>query len=53
MTTAAGDASLPIRHVSESACCMRGCDQIAELGEALCWQHGGGEWVEQLRERQA
>ncbi|GAB3172733.1 hypothetical protein GCM10027059_42630 [Myceligenerans halotolerans] len=43
-------APLPIRHLSEHACYAQGCDGIAEIGEAYCWQHvGADDWVERLR----
>jgi hypothetical protein len=44
------DADPPIRHMTESLCVTPGCLWVAELGEAWCFLHGGGQWVEDLRE---
>ncbi|GAB3162779.1 hypothetical protein GCM10027059_15990 [Myceligenerans halotolerans] len=44
------DPQPPIRHISDSPCYEPGCDGIAELGEAYCWQHvGADDWAERLR----
>ncbi|GAB3166786.1 hypothetical protein GCM10027059_26300 [Myceligenerans halotolerans] len=40
----------PLRHVSVSLCVAPRCTWVAELGEAVCFRHGGGEWVEDLRQ---
>ncbi|MBL0886194.1 hypothetical protein [Myceligenerans indicum] len=50
MTTTPPGAPPPIRHLSETRCYARDCDQLAEIGEAYCWQHvGADDWVERLR----